>query len=146
LFPILAFCILVYQLLHRGYFVSDYFWLIVDGQLNWARQGVMWVALIFWIARYWPAAWQAMRTDLLIVRTDRQVRLSSGVSLNLDDITSIERKSSLLFKGILFKGQGGELAKQSLLFSGAGSDAAIKQLHNYLAHGEIVQTGVKNDQ
>jgi hypothetical protein len=136
-FPILAIFVLIYQLLHRGYSVPDYFWLIADGQLNWTRQGAMWAALIFWIARYWPAAWQAIRSDLLIVQTEREVRLASGVALNIDQIISIKRKNSLLFKGVLFEGEGGELARQSLMFGGDSGQSAIRQLDDYLKQQKV---------
>jgi hypothetical protein len=139
LLPILAICVLIYQLLIRGYSIPDYFWLITSGQLNWARQGIMWVALTFWIVRYWPAAWQAIRSDFLIVQTDRQIRLASGAILSLDDIISVESKGDLLFKGMLFQHKNGNLAKQSLLFGGANSREVINRLRDYLKQQQNVE-------
>lgn len=54
--PVLAVAAGIVILGNQGYAPGDYVRLIETGELSWLRQGAGWLALLVWIARYFPPA------------------------------------------------------------------------------------------
>ena len=74
----------------KKYDVLDYFRLLAAGDLSWFRQGVGWLALGFWVVRYFPPAWSALWDGpCLVSSNDGNLYLPRSQRLSLNSIRAV---------------------------------------------------------
>ena len=128
LFPVLLITSGIYGLTSKGYSVSDYILLLVSGHLSWFRQGVGWIALLVWVARYFPPAWIALWHGPCLLSADSEaLYLARGHSIDRSDVSSVSINRGLFQKSARIRTSSG-IVNFSLIFVRPASDVLLRSL------------------
>lgn len=112
----------------KGYGPLDYFALLRSGEVAWVPQAVGWVALVIWIARYFPAAWSALVDGpCLVSANDDDVILPGGRRLRREAIRAVHLQRGLLRKVAYLETANGRVTLP-LIFVRNSSDAKLRSL------------------
>lgn len=101
----------------KGVVATDYFEMIRRGEIGLYRQLAGWIAMAYWIARFFPSAIDAISSDgCLINLTGKDVILNSGHIIPTSEIESIKVKSAVFDRYLLIVDSSGNSYRQSVQF------------------------------
>lgn len=105
----------------RGYMPWQYFSLLSTGEISLLGQLLMWIALFYWIARYWPNAIEALSGNhCMIWRNNDSIYFANGNKIKLADISYITINNNMLGKYITFHLDSSLTFRLAVLFSDVG--------------------------
>lgn len=126
--PLLAVTIGIVVFGNKGDGLTEYLRLLQSGELSWFGQGVGWLALLFWVARYFPPAWSALWNGPCLVSGDKEnLYLSNGKQIPLANIQSVRVQRDLFRKIALIETTEGRVSV-SLLFVRPSSDTFLRSV------------------
>jgi hypothetical protein len=129
LFPAGAVAVTCFALFSKGYSPLDIPALVRAGELSWPSQALSWSALVFWLIRYYPPAWQALVDGPCLVIGDEQSLFFPGPRrIARDQILAVRVQRDLLRKLARFETADGRTLRLSLLFVRRDCDALLRSL------------------
>jgi hypothetical protein len=126
--PPAAIACVVIMLVSKGYGVLDYFALLQSGELSWVRQGIGWIAILFWVARYYPSAWSAVWEGPCLVRgDDAEIILHGERRIRRTEIKAVRLQRGWFRKVAEFETSAGRVSLP-LIFVRRSSDHALRSV------------------
>jgi hypothetical protein len=106
LIPIAFPFIMALALGKSGHSISDYPDLIANGQLSLFRQGVMWLAMVTFVAVYVPPAVTALGSSTYLASTPTQLVTPSGEHVDLAKVEAISVRKTFWHKVLSIHSEG----------------------------------------
>jgi hypothetical protein len=131
--PFLLLAAVVVVLLNKGHSLADYPRLVMSGKVSPISQIVGWTCLIFWIARYWPGAIDALSSNFVLARAGNSIVNAKGESVEFSSIKDVTLRQSVLRKEIVIETDGGSV-RQGIVFAQTPARDLLNLVRNDATH------------